>query len=59
MHVFNLKLFSYVFVELRVFKVGGVVLAGGRDFLAPIVQRLQQRTVSSRTRDPAARAEKD
>ena len=38
MHVFNLKLFGCVFVELRVFKVGGVVLAGGPRLFGPIVQ---------------------
>ena len=35
MHVFNLKLFGCVFVELRVFKVGGVVLAGGPRLFGP------------------------
>jgi len=34
-HVFNLKLFSYVFVELHVFKVGRVVLAGGLRLFSP------------------------
>ena len=35
MYVFNLKLFGCVFVELRVFKVGRVVLAGGLRLFSP------------------------
>jgi len=47
MYVFNLKLFSCVFVELHVFKVGGVVLAGGPRLFGPHCTYLAVQTPSA------------